>query len=82
VLCPGATATNFFAVAGADNSMVARRLRRMMRADSVARLGYRALAAGRPVVITGLLNRVLALSGRFAPHRVSLPVTELLMSGE
>src|SRR6266849_6688691 len=30
VLCTGATATNFFAAAGADNSVMARRLRRMM----------------------------------------------------
>jgi short-subunit dehydrogenase len=79
VLCPGATATNFFAVAGADNSVMAKRLRRMMRAEDVARLGYRGLAAGRRVVVTGLMNRVLAWGGRYAPHRVSLPVTDFLM---
>jgi uncharacterized protein len=79
-LCPGATATNFFVVAGADNSAMARRLRRTMGADDVARRGYRGLAAGRRVVITGLLNRLLALGGRYAPHRITLPVTDLLMS--
>lgn len=82
VLCPGATATNFFAVAGADKSRIAGRLRRMMRADNVARLGYRALAAGQPVVVTGWLNRLLALLGRFVPHWVSLRVAELLMAVE
>jgi short-subunit dehydrogenase len=82
VLCPGATATNFFAVAGADKSIMAGRLRRMMRAEGVARLGYRGLAAGRPVVVTGLLNRILALLGRFAPHWLSLRVAELLMAAE
>ena len=81
-LCPGATATSFFAVAGADNSAMARRLRRMMRAEDVARLGYRGLAAGRPVVITGAMNRLLALAGRFMPHRITLPVTDFLMSGD
>jgi uncharacterized protein len=81
-LCPGATATNFFAVAGADNSLMARRLRRMMRAEDVARLGYRGLAAGRRVVITGAMNRLMALAGRYAPHRISLPVTDLLMAGD
>src|SRR5258708_3236253 len=40
VLCPGATATDFFAVAGAGNSLMARRLRRMMGAADLARLGY------------------------------------------
>jgi short-subunit dehydrogenase len=51
----------------------------MMRAEEVARLGYRGLAAGRRVVITGMMNRVLALAGRYAPHRLTLPVTDLLM---
>jgi uncharacterized protein len=82
VLCPGATATNFFTVAGADHMVVARRSWRMMHADRVARLGFRALAAGRPVVVTGLSNRLLALLGRFVPHWVSLRVAELLMSTE
>jgi short-subunit dehydrogenase len=82
VLCPGATATNFFTVAGADNSVMARRLRRMMRAEDVARLGYLGLAAGRRVVVTGAMNRLLALAGRYAPHRITLPVTDFLMSGD
>ena len=42
-LCPGATATRFFAVAGADNSVMARRLRRMMRGR-----GCRAARLPRP----------------------------------
>ena len=79
-LCPGATATNFFAVAGAGNSLMARRLRRMMTSQVVARLGYRGLVAGRRVVITGAMNRVVALAGRYMPHRITLPVTHLLMS--
>src|SRR5207248_1191044 len=82
VLCPGATATNFFTVDGANNTIMAGRLRRMMRAAGVARLGVRRLAAGRHVVITGVMNKLLAFAGRFAPHRISLPVTDLLMSAE
>jgi short-subunit dehydrogenase len=81
-LCPGATSTSFFAVAGADHSVMAKRLRRMMRAEDVARLGYRGLAAGRRVVVTGAMNRLVALAGRFLPHRITLPVTDLLMSGD
>jgi len=79
-LCPGSTATNFFNAAGANNSFMARRLRRMMPADRVARIGYRALAAGRRVVITGAINRVVALGGRYAPRRISLSVSDFLMS--
>ncbi|HLY45311.1 MAG TPA: SDR family oxidoreductase [Stellaceae bacterium] len=79
-LCPGATATDFFAVAGAGNSLMARRLRRMMSAEEVARLGYRGLVAGRRVVITGAMNRLVALASRHAPHWITLPVTDRLMS--
>lgn len=81
-LCPGATATNFFTAAGAEKSLMARRFRRMMPAETVARLGYRGLAEGRPVVVTGLTNRLMALAVRYAPHWVTLPVTDRLMSEE
>src|SRR5216684_2950261 len=73
VLCPGATATNFFAVAGAENSVMGRRLRRMMRVEDVARLGYQGLAAGKRVVVTGAMNWLVARAGRFMPHRLTLP---------
>jgi uncharacterized protein len=79
VLCPGATDTEFFAIAGATNSSIAARMRHMMRADDVARIGYQGLAAGRHIVIAGVMNRILGLAGRFAPHRLSVPFTDMLM---
>jgi short-subunit dehydrogenase len=82
VLCPGATATEFFAVAGADKSVMAQKFRRMMPADIVARMGLAGLAAGRPIVVAGLINRVMTWAGRFAPHRLSLPLTDKLMASE
>src|SRR3954447_22707177 len=79
VLCPGATETEFFAVAGATNSSMAARMRRMMRAKDVARIGYRGLAAGRRLVLARGMNQIFGLAGRFAPHRLSLPFTDMLM---
>jgi short-subunit dehydrogenase len=83
VLCPGATATEFFRVAGADRTALARHgTRRMMCAELVARQGYRALRAGRRVVVAGLANRVVTWGGRFVPHALTLAITNRLMSGE
>ena len=55
VSCPGATATEFAAVAGNDRS----RLFKMGAASpaSVAREGYRAMIAGKPIVVHGIRNK-------------------------
>jgi uncharacterized protein len=80
-LCPGPTATNFAQISGSNelpyfNSA----MRHVMSAAEVARLGYHGLKGGRRVVITGLLNRIVALGGRYAPHPISLKVTKALTS--
>lgn len=82
VLCPGATITEFFKVAGGENTVMARRLRRWMSAEAVARIGYRGLMRGERVTVAGALNRVLAFAASHAPHRLTLPVAERLMAEE
>jgi len=80
-LCPGPTVTNFAKIAGTSElAFFNSAARQAMSAAAVARLGYRGLKAGNRVVITGLLNRIVALGGRFAPHPISLKVTKLLTS--
>jgi short-subunit dehydrogenase len=76
VLCPGATATDFFKVAGAAENA----LGPMMSAATVARIGYRALRSGRRVVIAGLMNRILVAGARLAPHALTLRAADALMS--
>ena len=62
-------ATNFQKRAKMENSRLFKRIP-AMDARTVARDGYRGLMAGRPVVISGLRNWLVAESVRFAPRRM------------
>jgi short-subunit dehydrogenase len=75
-LCPGATATEFHKRA----NMTDIRLLRFgaMDARTVAEDGYRALMAGKPVVISGFKNWLLAQSVRFSPRHVVTAVARKL----
>lgn len=72
VSCPGATATEFSTVAGTARSTLFR-LGAASAAD-VAREGYRAMLAGRPMVVHGLRNRVLAWLTRLSPRALTRAV--------
>ena len=67
-LCPGPTETGFSSRAGSEQSRLFKGP--TMDARRVAEIGYAALMAGKPVVIPGLRNRILAFSVRLAPRRV------------
>jgi uncharacterized protein len=73
-LCPGATASEFAKVAHMEDSLLLNGPMPVMSAAEVARQGYAALKAGRPEIITGLLNNVVAMSTRFAPTPVLLAI--------
>ncbi len=68
-VCPGPTATNFFANAGDDNAMTNRRT-----PEQVVATTFRALAANRPYVVDGAANAALALVAKTAPFSVSTAV--------
>jgi short-subunit dehydrogenase len=68
-LCPGPTATEFQAAAKMEGSKLFRGPFRM-DAAAVARAGYRGMQRGKPVVIPGWKNRLLAFAVRLAPRRL------------
>ncbi|HTM35853.1 MAG TPA: SDR family oxidoreductase [Terriglobales bacterium] len=73
-LCPGATDTEFQTRAGTEQTTLLRKMR-PMEASEVARDGYRALLKGKPLVISGLRNRLLMESLRISPRRVVTAVS-------
>ncbi len=66
VSCPGATATEFSQVAGNDKSKLF--ALGAMTAAEVALSGYRAMHAGKPMVVHGLKNKFSAVSVGFSPR--------------
>lgn len=68
-LCPGPTESGFQARAAMEDSKLVRG-RRIMSSETVAKLGVEGMLAGKPVVVTGLKNRLMVLSPRFMPRRL------------
>ena len=64
-ICPGPTRTEFFEVAGKSDAMLARMAG---PPEAVVRDGLTALFANRAVRVSGLLNRVMALTPRLGPR--------------
>jgi short-subunit dehydrogenase len=73
-LCPGLTDTQFQIRAGTEKTTLFRRTR-PMDAATVARDGYRALMKGKPLVISGIRNRLLMESLRISPRRLVTAVS-------
>jgi short-subunit dehydrogenase len=76
-LCPGPTRTGFQERAQIENTRLFGVLGVMSSSD-VARAGYEAMMAGRPLVIPGLINKVGAQGIRFVPRRVAAKMIKAL----
>lgn len=76
-LCPGATRTEFFDVAGQRlNPLVKMTL---MSAESVVIKSLKGLSRGKSLVIPGLLNKLTVLGLRFLPRVLLAPVAKRVM---
>lgn len=69
-VCPGPTVSEFQQRAGMEGTpLVSGAMRRvMLTSEQVARMGYDALKAGKSLCITGIPNRLGAVSVRFLPR--------------
>jgi short-subunit dehydrogenase len=65
-VCPGVTASQFHARSGLNRDSMLHR----MSAEQVAKIGYRALMKGKPIVITGSINKLGVLIVKAAPIRL------------
>ncbi len=75
-LCPGPTATDFHKRARATDLNLLRY--GVMDARTVAEGGYRGLMAGKPVVISGLKNWLVAQSVRISPRQMVVGIVRKL----
>jgi hypothetical protein len=72
VVCPGLTKSQFHARASLkrpENS------RLMMPAEDVARIGYRAMMRGKPIVVTGWFNKLATTVAKILPTQVMSRIT-------
>ena len=77
-LCPGPTESGFSKVAGNDKSNLFKRKAGIMDARTVAEIGFDGLMAGKTVVVTGFMNRVMAGTSGLVPRKVSGRVAKKL----
>lgn len=76
-LCPGPTDTEFQGRAGTEDSLFKKM--RPMDAETVAREGYQALLKGKPLVISGFKNWLLAESLRISPRRLVTAISRKVL---
>ena len=74
--CPGATATEFAAVAGNDRSRLLQGA--VMGAPQVAAYAYHAMMGGHPMAIPGIKNKLGIQSLRFAPRSMVIAMAASL----
>ncbi len=72
-LCPGATETDFWRVAGNPDGF-----RRRRTVPQVVRTSFDALSKGSPVAIDGAVNALLARAAPFVPTRLTMVIARFI----
>jgi uncharacterized protein len=72
-LCPGATKTNFGAVANVEDSKM---FSSADNSEEVAKQGYHALLKGQKLIITGGFNKMAAFAPRFLPRKTITKISK------
>jgi len=80
VLSPGVTATEFFQVSGQGTSLFQRVA--VMDSPTVARIGIKAMLAGKASKIAGVMNAFSAFGVRFIPRSVQRTLAGILMKSD
>jgi short-subunit dehydrogenase len=78
ILCPGATRTEFQKRAQIEDIQLLRS--GVMDAQTVARIGYRGMMAGRRVVVPGLFNQALVFFSRIIPESLVTGAAKTMMA--
>lgn len=76
-LCPGPTATGFAKRAGGESSLLFRLP--VASAEKVAKAGFDGMMRGKPVVVPGFFNNLIAISAKFSPRQLVLALSAKLL---
>lgn len=79
VLCPGATATEFFTRAN-TGKMALMRIGPMPGPERVARAGWRGMLAGRRIIIPGVGNKLAAFAPRLGPRALVARIAAAMLA--
>jgi len=77
-LCPGPTDTGFKARANVGSPKM---FKRMMSSKRVAKIGYRAMKRGKPVVYAGALTKLANVAARLFPRRMCTALCKKINRG-
>lgn len=78
VLCPGATKTGFQKRANVESTLLFKF--GMADAAQVAKAGFDGMMRGKPVVVPGLMNKLIAIAPKISPRALLIAISAKLIS--